>query len=119
MYMHMNYPNTDGTETWDVCRGCMLAALQIGQKDVLVNCMHQSTDFPGQLDRASATFPFIMYYAVFQHLFLWGVQGGRTVFKTRQLRRLNNASNNSKTKIIEPMYSVKHYVISIYNLVYM
>ena len=38
-------------------------------EDVLVNCMHQSTNFPGQLDRASATFPLIMYYAVFQHLF--------------------------------------------------
>ena len=87
----------------------MSAALQIGQKDVLVNCMHQSTNFPGQLDRTSATFPLIMYYALFQHLFHWVVQGGRTVFKTRQLRRLNNASNNFKT---EPMYSVN--VISIY-----
>ena len=64
-------------------------------EDVLVNLVHQSTHFPGQLDRASVTFPLIMYYAVFQHLFLWVVQGGHTLFKMRQFRRLNKASNKN------------------------
>ena len=59
-------------------------------EDVLVNCMHQATNFPGQLDRASATFPLIMYYAVFKHLFFWVVQGGHTVFKMRQFNRLGS-----------------------------
>ena len=70
----------------------MLAALQIGQTNF---SKFQSTNFPGQLDRASATFPLIMYYAMFHHLFLWVVQGSRTVFKTRQFKRLNNASNKN------------------------
>ena len=88
-----DFSNTDGTETRDVCRGYKWYVGCIADWSVLVNCMHQSTNFPGQLDRASATFPLIMHYAVFHHLFLWVVQGSRTVFKTRQFKRLNNASN--------------------------
>ena len=52
-----------------VCVGC-IADWSDKFEDVLVNCMRQSTNFPGQLDRASATFPLIMYYTVFHHLFL-------------------------------------------------
>ena len=76
-----------------------LAALQIGHKD------GQSTNFAGQLDRARATFPLIMYYAVFQHLFLWVVQGGCSI-QDETIQKIEQ--NNSKTKIIEPMYSVEH-----------
>ena len=94
------FSNTDGTKTRDACRGCKwyvgcIADWSEKFEDVLVNCVHQSTNFPGQLDRASATFPLIMYYAVLHHLFLWVVQGSRTVFKTRQFKRLNNVSNKN------------------------
>ena len=73
----MNFSN--GTETRDVCRGYKwyvgcIADWSEKIEDVLVSCMHNSTNFPGQLDRASATFPLIMYYAVFHHLFLWVVR---------------------------------------------
>ena len=87
----------------------MLAVLQIGQKDVLVNCMHQSTNFPGRLDRASATFPLIMYYAVFS-TYSFGSSG-----RSYSIQDETFINAQFKTKIIEPLYSVKHYVISIYN----
>ena len=110
------FSNTDGTETRDVCCSYKCYVGYIADwsekfEDVLVNCMHQSTNFPGQQDRESITFPLIMYYyAVFHHLFLWVVQESRTVFKTRQFKSLNNASNNSKTMNIFILSNISYVI---------
>ena len=95
MYVAVFYDNK-----WHV--GCI--ADQSEQFEELQHqCSTKNNFFPGQLDRTKCNIPF---NHVLCSVLAPVVQEGRTVFKMKQFRKLNNASNNFKTKIIEPMYSV-------------
>ena len=70
-------------------------------EDVLVNCMHQCStknniSWPTRQDKCNIPFNHVLC-SVSASI----PQGGHTVSKMRQFRRFNNASNNSKTKMIE------------------